>query len=106
MMPCSGLGRGSAKAEWPQAVIVLSDGCHNASKTTLPGAVEAAQRADTLVYSICSRMSRSAAPASDPYLAPEWGAAADAGAAGCRKANGPTQEGAATHFKRKRRSVL
>jgi VWFA-related protein len=33
-------------------VIVLSDGVDNASKTSLTGAVEAAQRADTLVYSI------------------------------------------------------
>jgi VWFA-related protein len=35
-----------------KAVIVLSDGVDNASKTSLTGAVESAQRADTLVYSI------------------------------------------------------
>jgi VWFA-related protein len=35
-----------------KAVIVLSDGVDNASKTSLTGAVEAAQRTDTLVYSI------------------------------------------------------
>jgi len=35
-----------------KAVIVLSDGVDNASKTSLMEAVESAQRADTLVYSI------------------------------------------------------
>jgi VWFA-related protein len=35
-----------------KAVIVLSDGVDNASKTSLTEAVESAQRADTLVYSI------------------------------------------------------
>ena len=35
-----------------KAVIVLSDGVDNASKTSLSGAIESAQRADTLVYSI------------------------------------------------------
>ena len=40
------------KQEGRKAVIVLSDGVDNASKTTLTGAVEAAQRSDVLVYSI------------------------------------------------------
>jgi VWFA-related protein len=35
-----------------KAVIVLSDGVDRTSKTTLTGAIESAQRADTLVYSI------------------------------------------------------
>jgi VWFA-related protein len=35
-----------------KAVIVLSDGVDRTSKTTLNGAIESAQRADTLVYSI------------------------------------------------------
>ena len=35
-----------------KAVIVLSDGVDRSSKTTLTGAIESAQRADTLVYSI------------------------------------------------------
>jgi VWFA-related protein len=35
-----------------KAVIVLSDGVDNASKTSLTGAIEAAQRSDTIVYSI------------------------------------------------------
>ena len=40
------------KQQGRKAVIVLSDGVDNASKTSLTGAVESAQRADTLVYSI------------------------------------------------------
>ncbi len=35
-----------------KALIVLSDGVDRSSKTTLTGAIESAQRADTLVYSI------------------------------------------------------
>jgi VWFA-related protein len=35
-----------------KAVIVLSDGVDNASKTSLTGAIESAQRSDTIVYSI------------------------------------------------------
>jgi VWFA-related protein len=35
-----------------KAVIALTDGVDNASKITLTGAIESAQRADTLVYSI------------------------------------------------------
>jgi len=35
-----------------KAVIVLSDGVDHTSKTTLTGAIESAQRADTVVYSI------------------------------------------------------
>ena len=35
-----------------RAVILLTDGVDSGSKTTLPGAIEAAQRADTVVYAI------------------------------------------------------
>ena len=35
-----------------RAVILLTDGVDSGSKTTLPGAIEAAQRADTIVYAI------------------------------------------------------
>jgi len=42
----------SRKQQGRKAEIVLSDGVDNASKTSLTGAVESAQRADTLVYSI------------------------------------------------------
>jgi VWFA-related protein len=40
------------KQKGRKAVIVLSDGVDNASKTSLTGAIEAAQRSDTIVYSI------------------------------------------------------
>jgi hypothetical protein len=40
------------KQQGRKALIVLSDGVDRGSKETLAGAVEAAQRADTLVYSI------------------------------------------------------
>ncbi len=40
------------KQQGRKAVIVLSDGVDNSSKTSLTGAIESAQRADTLVYSI------------------------------------------------------
>jgi hypothetical protein len=38
------------KQKGRKAVIVLSDGVDNASKTSLTGAIEAAQRSDTIVY--------------------------------------------------------
>jgi len=40
------------KQKGRKAVVVLSDGVDNASKTSLTGAIEAAQRSDTIVYSI------------------------------------------------------
>ena len=40
------------KQKGRKAVILLSDGVDNASKTSLTGAIEAAQRSDTIVYSI------------------------------------------------------
>ncbi len=40
------------KQQGRKAVIVLSDGVDRTSKTSLTGAIESAQRADTLVYSI------------------------------------------------------
>jgi len=40
------------KQKGRKAVIVLSDGVDNASKTSLTGAIESAQRSDTIVYSI------------------------------------------------------
>jgi len=40
------------KQKGRKAVVVLSDGVDNASKTSLSGAIEAAQRSDTIVYSI------------------------------------------------------
>jgi VWFA-related protein len=42
----------TAKQQGRKAVIVLSDGVDRGSKKTLASAIEAAQRADTLVYSI------------------------------------------------------
>jgi VWFA-related protein len=42
----------TAKQQGRKAVIVLSDGVDHGSKKTLASAIEAAQRADTLVYSI------------------------------------------------------
>jgi VWFA-related protein len=40
------------KQQGRKAMILLSDGVDNASKVTLTSAIEAAQRSDTLVYSI------------------------------------------------------
>jgi VWFA-related protein len=40
------------KQEGRKAVVLLSDGVDNGSKTTIGGAIESAQRADMLVYSI------------------------------------------------------
>jgi len=40
------------KQKGRKALIVLSDGVDNASKTSLTGAIESAQRSDTIVYSI------------------------------------------------------
>ena len=40
------------KTQGRRAIILFSDGEDNGSKTSLSGAIEAAQRADTLVYSV------------------------------------------------------
>ena len=40
------------KPQGPKAVVILSDGVDHGSKTTLESAIEAAQRADTVVYAI------------------------------------------------------
>jgi len=40
------------KERWRKAVVILSDGVDRGSKSTLEGAIESAQRADTVVYCI------------------------------------------------------
>lgn len=57
-----------------KAVIVLSDGIDNASKVTLTDAVETAQRADTLVYSVLFADQQAGRPAGfGPVFGPGMG---------------------------------
>ncbi len=81
-----------AKQQGRKAMILMSDGVDNASKVTLTSAIEAAQRSDTLVYSI--RFAGSEGPGRGGFGGPgigmggaEWAvtAAWDAAGIGCRR---------------------
>ena len=107
------------KQEGRKAIILLTDGVDEGSKVSLDRAIETAQRANTLVYSIL--YADPDAYGHQGYGGPaEWAVTADGAAGGMGRYPGGggtaadirsrvasrRQEGSATHFERDRRAFL